>query len=471
MRKIILILFMFCLPKILGAQNLVPNGSFEDKIQCPYNISQIDFARFWFQPFQNGSSTDYSNKTCPFQPCIFPRTGFSVAGIHCFEGPASAEWREYIEGTLINPLDSGKSYCVSFHVKLTSLSNYAIDCIGMFFSKDSVRFIAPPMLYDTIPQIKNPSNSFLFDTTNWMKIFGSFTANGGEKFITIGNFYNNFNTNYSVLSQPIERSYYWVDDISVFDCNAWPYPSSAGNNQNICMGDSVQIGDTSRSEYIYWWTPTAGLSNDSIANPMASPAVTTTYYLHQKDFKFDETIDSVTVFVYPVLPDNAAGHDTLICEGGQAQLGITAGSYNYHWQLSSDLSDTAIANPTAMPVNTSTYILTISNTGCSKTDSVTVTVEPCDTAENSFTNVNAFTPNGDGKNDLFQVKGNNIISVHMKIINRWGQLLFEATGENPGWNGTYNGCEVNPGVYYYLIEVTFKDGEVRNEKGSVHVIR
>jgi gliding motility-associated-like protein len=59
----------------------------------------------------------------------------------------------------------------------------------------------------------------------------------------------------------------------------------------------VQIGTTPQNEYIYWWLPITGLSNDSIANPKASPAVTTTYYLHQKDFKFDETVDSITVFV------------------------------------------------------------------------------------------------------------------------------------------------------------------------------
>ncbi|MFH0895582.1 MAG: gliding motility-associated C-terminal domain-containing protein, partial [Bacteroidota bacterium] len=362
-------------------------------------------------------------------------------------------------------------YCVEFYVSIANICLYTTDRIGAYFSNDSVLQVMANTILVT-PQIENIIGNFIIDSLGWTKISGNFIASGGEKFMVLGNFrdwtvVDTMLLNYSFASY----AYFYIDDVSVYPCDAPVFTAEAGSNQNICLGDSVQIGDTSRSEYIYWWTPIAGLSNDSIANPMASPAVTTTYYLHQKDFKFDETIDSVTVFVYPALPDNAAGNDTLICEGGQAQLGITAGTFSYHWQFSSDLSDTAIANPTAMPLNTSTYILTISNTGCTKTDSVTVAVENCDTAQNSLTIVNAFTPNGDGKNDLFKAKGTNIKTVHLKIINRWGQLLFEATSNDPGWDGTYKGQEVNPGVYYYVIEVTFEDGEVRNKAGSVHLIR
>ena len=96
---------------------------------------------------------------------------------------------------------------------------------------------------------------------------------------------------------------------------------------------------------------------------------------------------------------------------------------------------------------------------------------PPEPIENSMNVVNAFTPNGDGVNDLYYVKGTNISSVHLKIINRWGQQLYEATGENPGWDGRYNGNDVSEGVYYYIVEVTFEDGEVRNKAGSVQLIR
>jgi gliding motility-associated-like protein len=96
-------------------------------------------------------------------------------------------------------------------------------------------------------------------------------------------------------------------------------------------------------------------------------------------------------------------------------------------------------------------------------------VPPEDT--NSLVIVNAFTPNNDGKNDYFHISGTNISTVHLKIINRWGQQLYEGMGENVKWDGKYNGNDVSPGVYYYIIEVTFEDGEVRNKAGSIHLIK
>jgi gliding motility-associated-like protein len=100
----------------------------------------------------------------------------------------------------------------------------------------------------------------------------------------------------------------------------------------------------------------------------------------------------------------------------------------------------------------------------------TDTIVPPDDS-NSIMIVNAFTPNNDGKNDYFHIKGTNISSVHLKIINRWGQQLYEGMGENVKWDGTYNGYEVSEGVYYYIAEVVFTDGTTQSKRGAVHLIR
>jgi gliding motility-associated-like protein len=96
-------------------------------------------------------------------------------------------------------------------------------------------------------------------------------------------------------------------------------------------------------------------------------------------------------------------------------------------------------------------------------------LQPEDT--NSLVIVNAFTPNGDGKNDVFHIRGNNIQTLKAKIINRWGQELYNWEDLNAGWDGKYNGNDVSPGVYYYIVEVIFKDGEIRNKAGAIHLIR
>lgn len=84
---------------------------------------------------------------------------------------------------------------------------------------------------------------------------------------------------------------------------------------------------------------------------------------------------------------------------------------------------------------------------------------------------NTFTPNGDGINDLFNVTITNIKHYHIRIFDRWGQLVFEANDILASWDGTYNGKRVSFGVYYYVIDVVSTDNEVIKKAGWVTVIR
>jgi len=305
MRKAIILIFVF-LVKICTAQNLVPNGSFEIYSNCPDNLTQIGYAVPWFSPLYPVSTSDYYNAcdltnmySVPHQGILgnfqYAHTGNAIAGINLYNG---FTWREYIEVKLKNPLIANKTYCVNFYVNLITGTTWAIDAIGAYLSADSVLSATATVLPYT-PQINNPTNNIITDTVNWVKISGNFLAIGGEQFITIGNFKSNANVNVQNLGGAFVNTVYLFDDVSVYECDAPVYVAEAGSDQTICIGknDSVQIGTTPQSEYIYWWLPVTGLSNDSIANPKASPSATTTYYLHQKDFKFDETVDSVTVFV------------------------------------------------------------------------------------------------------------------------------------------------------------------------------
>ena len=90
---------------------------------------------------------------------------------------------------------------------------------------------------------------------------------------------------------------------------------------------------------------------------------------------------------------------------------------------------------------------------------------------NQLTIPNAFTPNNDGFNDFFVIQGQNIKTVSGKIINRWGQELFKWSDMNEKWDGKYEGKDVSAGVYYYIISVTFEDGEVQEKHGSLEVVR
>jgi gliding motility-associated-like protein len=89
---------------------------------------------------------------------------------------------------------------------------------------------------------------------------------------------------------------------------------------------------------------------------------------------------------------------------------------------------------------------------------------------------NAFTPNGDGRNDVFLIYGWGFKNFSLKIYDRWGEKLFETTNPNVGWDGTYRGKALNPGVYVYHADIEFIDKSKPDEyiqhwKGSVTLIR
>ncbi len=86
---------------------------------------------------------------------------------------------------------------------------------------------------------------------------------------------------------------------------------------------------------------------------------------------------------------------------------------------------------------------------------------------------NAFSPNGDGVNDIYRAKRNHksIIEFHAYIFNRWGQKLFEWTDIDGGWDGTHNGKPVKAGVYFVLVKARGADGRKYNIKRDVNVLR
>ncbi|HCQ28918.1 MAG TPA: hypothetical protein DIU39_01455, partial [Flavobacteriales bacterium] len=153
-------------------------------------------------------------------------------------------------------------------------------------------------------------------------------------------------------------------------------PTEAGNDTAICSGNSVVLGGspTAPVNSTYLWTPATGLNDPTLANPTATPTVTTTYYVVATNDTCTG-IDSVTVTVNALTTLNA-GQDTSICIGDTAQL-QASGALTYSWVPSSTLSNSSIANPQAFPLSTTDYIVSaIDSNGCSNSDTVRVIVNP-----------------------------------------------------------------------------------------------
>jgi len=219
------------------AQNLAPNPSFENYANCPTGLGlPVSFGGYdpvseaipWYRP--TDASSDYFNacngaivgvpgNVFGSQPA---RTGVAYTGGYAYAS-FSEDFREYVQGPLSTPLIAGQTYCVELYVSLTDNSNYATDDIGVLFSDTAILTTADcqgglrqdcgPMPYT--PQINNPAGNFLTDKINWTLISGTFTAVGGESYITIGNFKDDANTDLLNVGGASASSYYYIDDVSV----------------------------------------------------------------------------------------------------------------------------------------------------------------------------------------------------------------------------------------------------------------
>ncbi len=144
----------------------------------------------------------------------------------------------------------------------------------------------------------------------------------------------------------------------------------------------------------------------------------------------------------------------------------------YTWNNIESLSCSDCPNPTATPGISTTYTLTIEDGGgCRTSQSVLVDVIiPIPLPQLIIPN--AFSPNGDGMNDIFRpIYDELILGAELKVYNRWGELLFESTDRNTYWDGMYQDEVVPVGVYAYWVVVNYVDGTSRLFAGNVTVVR
>ena len=299
-------IFFFILSSVFvqAQHNFVPNWSFEDTLHCPTGTGcPIINVKLWYTP--TPETPDYYN-ACSFY-CNVPgnfdtyfqyaRNGVSFAGLFLWNKTYYDD-RDYIQISLNDTLVKNKWYCAGFWISKTEISKYAVRNAGMFISKSPVGSSTITYLPYT-PQISYTSLDFLTDTANWVLISGSFQAQGGEKYVTIGNFNNDENTDTlrcDTTDWKPSISYYLVDAVFLYDCDSTKI-AEAGSDITICRDNSVVLGSTSVTGCKYKWTPVSCLNNDTIAQPVANPQVTTTYYLTLTDPFYKITTDSVIVIV------------------------------------------------------------------------------------------------------------------------------------------------------------------------------
>ncbi|MFZ5552219.1 MAG: PKD domain-containing protein [Bacteroidota bacterium] len=251
-----------------------------------------------------------------------------------------------------------------------------------------------------------------------------------------------------------------------------PPPTAAFsvNDSTICEGTCITITNSSTSATSYAWTFTGGTPPSSTS---ASPGTvcynTAGSYTIQLIVSNSNGTDTVThsVTVSPA-PTVTASADTIINSGQTVPITATgSGSGSYTWSPPTGLSCTNCQSPNASPMVPTTYTVTYTENGCSVTDDVFVDVIIVE----GIGVPNAFSPNGDGENDMLSVMGAGILSMHFIVYNRYGQLVFESTSQQLGWDGKHEGKDANTGVFVWYLEYTLVSGATGTLKGNVTLIR
>ena len=171
-------------------------------------------------------------------------------------------------------------------------------------------------------------------------------------------------------------------------------------------------------------------------------------------------------------PPNPISWDTTIVIGQFITLpGGQGPGFSYTWTPTTNLSCTNCSTPVYNGTVNATFIETIAdNRGCFKAQSTfTIDILP----EASIAVPTAFTPNGDGKNDIVFVAGWGIKSLlYFKIFNRWGELVFQSEDINVGWDGTYKGVPQNIETYVYEASVlSYISDKPLTKKGYINLLR
>lgn len=325
------------------------------------------------------------------------------------------------------------------------------------------------------------------------------------------------------------------------------------NDLSICRGTTVQLQTTGAQSYT--WNPAQSLSCIDCSNPVATPVISTSYFVRGIDNAGCPGYDTINITVYqPIQIDLSP--DRTICQEESINLQATGGAATYIWSPAQNLSSTTIPNPVASPLTTTQYrVIGYDGHNCfTDTGFVTITVNPkpgielgpnltlstgtvypltpliqngpivswnwtpatnlnCSTCPDpsatvkkdityhvSIRNIygctatdsikiksfcegsqvfipNAFTPDGDGVNDILMVRAKGIESVRtFRIFTRWGELIFEKTNFQPnvpayGWDGKIKGITGAAEVYVYTAEVTCDNLQTFTYKGNVSILK
>ncbi len=404
----IILWLIACIHCYSHAQNLVPNGNFEQFSGCPTDKGQIIACTGW---------RNYHLGTCDFfHTCSIgnahvpknqfgyqvPVSGNGYAGIYTYDGN-DARYREYLTRP-IPPLTVGFTYEISFFVSLANQSGYSTSDIGVWFYENgpSATLGSGYAYLNVTPQVSFASYGHITDTTNWVLFKGSFVADSAYSTIVIGSFSKPTDTNQVGTGHGVfphaNAAIYYIDSVVLTSGTAISFvpakdafcgedtivqPFSVSRVFNVDNVFSLELSDSSGSFNSPWAIGTlAGYSSGIFRSALPSTAVSGLHYRFR--IKASSPADSVGPSKYfsitRQLPGNVtAASNAPVCAGQSLHLfaSDTTTGVSYKWTGPNNFHDTA-QNPSissAIVSDSGVYIATAFIGGCTTSDTITAGVK------------------------------------------------------------------------------------------------
>lgn len=473
-RLTIIWIFLFQVVQGITQDNLIPNGNFDDSVNC----GSVSTIAHWFVPQNDQVNV---NNLCPYidwwrfirdkktgingTQCGFIETFYSgFADDNIYSG------RLYLAVKLVKPLEAGKQYYFEMYVRSVDTFPNKKLVNTIFTNGQDISFTKELPLFDfIIPrnylQLKPVAVTPLYTDYNWHKFSHCFIADGTERYLIIGNFRNDANTETKSTGKTNPNfpngliANYAIDNVVLTPMEIELSDSSLCNKDTLVL----DVKKTAPPSLAYRWQ-----------DGSTSPA-----YLAFKNEVLNIRMEyspqcirekQVSIHTYDqLLPSNLLTNDTTVCDGQAAILraGVQLNGQVIKW-------NDGFSYPVREVYEPGIYLANIDHKCLRVTRKFTVEVEPCD---QGIYMANVFTPNGDGLNDEFKPRFKPdypvVESYEMTIYSRWGDVLFFSNQMEQGWDGKQWNRDAPPGVYIYSlrIKISSRNGSrTLYKKGDVTLI-
>ncbi len=278
--------------------NLVPNPSFEDYIECPSSFNSPP-PIYWYMPTNYGIS--YYNACAANQNWSVPynhyfggifldyqnaRTGNAYIGAYLISQPG-LDQRNYFQVKLKDSLQKDRCYYAEFYVVFVDDKKLKTNNVSMLLTNTAVYVDTVNYPYGVLPanaQIYNYGNPIIKDTQNWVKVSSIYVAQGGEQYLTLGNFKYDVQTDY-IASQPTgyDGGGVFFDDVFLSPLDSFPVKADAGKDTSIVnVGDSIFIGSlTNGLTGVKWYNSSGAAIDTGRPGFYVKPTVSTFYVIEQ----------------------------------------------------------------------------------------------------------------------------------------------------------------------------------------------